>query len=304
MPGILARHRRGEMVPFGKKEPAPLAGAAATISATDGLTTRFPGQGGRGGAANAQNRQAAIIAQAAPELKSPKEFVALRSVDPTIIEEMRYVTGHNFVGERIDGYQQPVCILTRPAAEALHRAQVKLLHQGYSLKVYDCYRPQRAVDHFVRWAKDLDDTRMKAEFYPRVAKDRLFADGYIAEKSGHSRGSTADLTIVKLPARPTPPYRPDQSLVPSYAPQNPRFPDNSLDMGTGFDYFDTLAHTDDPRVQGIRKRNRQFLKSTLETEGFVNLPEEWWHYTYKPEPFPNTYFNFPVAWNSGLIPVT
>ncbi|CAM5327179.1 D-alanyl-D-alanine dipeptidase [Streptomyces xanthochromogenes] len=236
--------------------------------------------------------------QAVPRPKAPREFVALRTVDPSIIQEMRYITPHDFVGEPIDGYRQPLCILTRPAAEALHRAQLTLLRRGYSLKVYDCYRPQRAVDHFVRWAKDLDDERMKAEFYPRVDKSRLFTDGYIAEKSGHSRGSTMDLTIVKLPALPTRPYHPGQRLVPCYAPKGQRFPDNSLDMGTGFDCFDTLAHTDDPRVQGVQRANRQFLKSTLAAQGFVNLPEEWWHFTYQPEPFPSTYFDFPVSWRS------
>ncbi len=148
----------------------------------------------------------APVAQARPEPKAPGEFVSLRSVDPTIIQEMRYPTAHDFMGEPVDGYRQSLCILTRPAAEALHRAQLRLLRQGYSLKVYDCYRPQRAVDHFVRWAKDLDDQKMKAEFYPRVDKTRLFADGYIAEKSGHSRGSTVDLTLVRLPALPTRPY--------------------------------------------------------------------------------------------------
>ncbi|MFG3508718.1 M15 family metallopeptidase [Streptomyces sp. NPDC047821] len=234
-------------------------------------------------------------ARATPEPKAPEEFVALRSVDPTIIQEMRYTTAHNFVGEPVDGYRQPVCILTRPAAEALHRAQVRLLRQGRSLKVYDCYRPQRAVDHFVRWAKDLGDERMKAEFYPLVPKSRLFADGYIAEKSGHSRGSTVDLTVVDLPAARTRPYVPGERLVPCYAPREERFPDNSVDMGTGFDCFDTLSHTEDPRVRGAQRANRQLLKGTLAAEGFVNLPEEWWHFTYKPEPFPGTYFDFPVS---------
>lgn len=238
---------------------------------------------------------AAPVAQAKPEPKAPPEFVALRTVDPTIIQEMRYPTEHDFMGVPVDGYRQSLCILTRPAAEALHRAQVRLLAQGYSLKVYDCYRPQRAVDHFVRWAKDLDDETMKAEFYPLVDKTRLFADGYIAEKSGHSRGSTVDLTLVRLPALPTRPYRPGERLVPCYAPQADRFPDNSVDMGTGFDCFDTLSHTDDPRIQGLQRANRQFLKKTLTDAGFVNLAEEWWHYTFKPELFPDTYFDFPVA---------
>ncbi|QFZ77579.1 D-alanyl-D-alanine dipeptidase [Streptomyces fagopyri] len=241
---------------------------------------------------------ASATARATSEPKAPDDFVALRSVDPTIVQEMRYSTPHNFVGERIDGYRQPVCLLTRPAAEALHQAQTRLLRRGYTLKVYDCYRPQRAVDHFVRWAGNLDDLTMKPEFYPRVDKNRLFEDGYIAEKSGHSRGSTTDLTIVRLPARPTRPYVPGQPLVPCYASKGERFPDNSLDMGTGFDCFDTLAHTLDPRVQGVRRANRLLLKETLERLGFVNLAEEWWHYTYKPEPYPDTYFDFPVSGES------
>jgi zinc D-Ala-D-Ala dipeptidase len=234
-------------------------------------------------------------ARAAGEPRAPREFVALRDVDPTIVQEMRYFTPHNFTGHRIDGYRQPACLLTRPAAAALHRVQRRLLPQGYSLKVYDCYRPQRAVDDFVAWAKDLGDQRMKAEFYPRVDKTRLFADGYIAEKSGHSRGSTMDLTIVKLPALPTHPYVPGEKLVPCYAPQDERFPDNSVDMGTGFDCFDTLTHTMDPRITGVQHANRMLLKDTMERFGFVNLAEEWWHYTFQPEPFPSTYFDFPVC---------
>ncbi|GGZ03946.1 D-alanyl-D-alanine dipeptidase [Streptomyces avidinii] len=233
-----------------------------------------------------------------PEPKAPRAFVALSSVDPTILQEMRYLRPHNFVGEPVDGYRQPVCILTRPAAEALHRAQAGLLRQGYSLKVYDCYRPQRAVDHFVRWAKDLGDERRKAEFYPRVEKSRLFEDGYIAEKSGHSRGSTMDVTLVRLPALPAPRPRPGQESVPCYAPRAERYPDNSVDMGTGFDCFDTLSHTDDPRVQGVQRANRDLLRSALTAQGFVNLPEEWWHFTHKPELFPDTYFDFPVAHRS------
>ncbi|WP_197287428.1 M15 family metallopeptidase [Streptomyces apocyni] len=225
----------------------------------------------------------------------PHAFVALRSVDRTIIEEMRYFTPHNFVGERIDGYRQPLCILTRQSAEALRRAQRKLLRQGYSLKVYDCYRPQRAVNHFVRWAKDLNDQRMKREFYPQVDKSRLFEDGYIAEKSGHSRGSTVDLTLVKLPAKPTRPYLPGEPLVPCHAPQDERFPDNAVDTGTGFDCFDTLSHTDDPRITAEQRAHRDLLRNTLATVGFGNLPEEWWHFTHHNEPFPNTYFDFPVT---------
>ncbi|MEU2725772.1 M15 family metallopeptidase [Streptomyces smyrnaeus] len=232
------------------------------------------------------------------EPKAPEEFVALRDVAPTIRQDIRYFTEHNFVGERIDGYRRPMCIVTEDTAKALARAQRSLLRRGYTLKVYDCYRPQRAVDHFVRWAEDLDDEKMKREFYPRVEKNRLFEDGYIAEKSGHSRGSTVDITVVELPAKPTRPYRPGEPLVPCYAPQDERFPDNSVDMGTGFDCFDTLSHTDDPRITEEQRSNRQLLKTTLERQGFTNLPEEWWHFTHKPETFPDTYFDFPVSRHS------
>ncbi|MBH5333767.1 M15 family metallopeptidase [Streptomyces pactum] len=238
---------------------------------------------------------ASAPAHARPEPKAPPEFVALSDVDPTIVQEIRYVTGHNFTGRPIDGYRRPMCVLTRPAAKALSAAQRTLLARGYTLKVYDCYRPQRAVDHFVAWAEDLDDQAMKEEFYPDVDKSRLFLDGYIAERSGHSRGSTLDVTIVKLPVVPTRPYVPGEPLVPCYAPREQRFPDNSVDMGTGFDCFDPLSHTLDPRITGEQRANRLLLKRTLEAVGFVNLPEEWWHYTYRPEPFPDTYFDFPVA---------
>ncbi|MEU0842710.1 M15 family metallopeptidase [Streptomyces sp. NPDC005962] len=234
-------------------------------------------------------------AQAREEPRAPKEFVALSDVDPTIRQEIRYITPHNFTGRPIDGYRRPLCLVTRPAALALHRVQRQLLRRGYTLKVYDCYRPQRAVDRFVDWAKDLGDQRMKGEFYPQVDKTRLFEDGYIAEKSGHSRGSTMDLTIVRLPALPTRPYVPGEKLEPCYAPKKERFPDNSVDMGTGYDCFDTLSHTLDPRIKGEQRANRLLLKGAMEAQGFVNLAEEWWHYTFNPETFPDTYFDFPVS---------
>lgn len=233
-------------------------------------------------------------AQAAPPA-APAEFVALSDVAPSILQDIRYATPHNFVGQRIDGYVEPTCILTRQAAEGLRQAQSQLRKQGYTLKVYDCYRPQRAVDHFVRWAKDLADEKMKAEFYPNVAKDRLFEDGYIAEKSGHSRGSTMDLTVVKLPPRFQRPYVPGEPLEPCFAPQNQRFPDNMVDMGTGYDCFDPLAHTDNPAITGVARQNRDLLRNTMIAAGFHNLPEEWWHYTLAGEPFPDTYFDFPVS---------
>ncbi|MBE1498999.1 D-alanyl-D-alanine dipeptidase [Amycolatopsis lexingtonensis] len=236
------------------------------------------------------------VAVPAPARAAPAaEFVALSDVAPSIRQDIRYATRHNFVGQRIDGYLEPTCILTRQAADGLRQVQAQVLRQGYTLKVYDCYRPQRAVDHFVRWAKDLADEKMKAEFYPNVEKDRLFEDGYIAEKSGHSRGSTMDLTLVKLPPRHQRPYVPGEPLKPCFAPQDQRFPDNMVDMGTGYDCFDPLAHTDNPAITGVARTNRDVLRNAMTAAGFRNLPEEWWHYTLNGEPFPDTYFDFPVA---------
>ncbi|WP_020668440.1 M15 family metallopeptidase [Amycolatopsis nigrescens] len=243
----------------------------------------------------------AVPAQASP-IRAPSEFVALRDVDPTIIEEIRYFTPHNFVGRRIHGYLEPMCILTRPAAEALRAAQQRLLPQGYTLKVYDCFRPQRAVDDFVRWAERLNDQRMKTEFYPNIDKSTLFDAGYIAAKSGHSRGSTMDVTLVKLPPGPQRPYRPGEPLVSCLAPVGVRFPDNAVDTGTGFDCFDPLANTADPRVTGPARQHRDLLKQSLEVVGMKNLPEEWWHFTLRNEPFPDTYFNFPVSRHSLTRP--
>lgn len=231
---------------------------------------------------------------AAQEPVAPPDFVSLAEIDPSILLDIRYVTPHNFTGEPVDGYRAPMCILTRPAAEALQRAQRAFLEDGYSLKIYDCYRPQRAVNDFVAWAGNPFDQRMKTEFYPRVDKSQLFADGYIADQSGHSRGSTVDLTLVALPAEPTPPYPPGQPLVDCAAPQADRFPDNSIDMGTGYDCFDTLAHTLDPRIGGEQMKNRQRLVDGLSAQGFENYENEWWHFTFKPEAYPDTYFDFVV----------
>lgn len=225
---------------------------------------------------------------------APPGFVSLHAVAPSIRQDIRYFTRHNFTGERVDGYRAPVCLLTADAAHALQRAQQGFLRRGYTLKVYDCYRPQRAVDHFVRWAADPADARMRREFFPEVDKSRLFEDGYLMAKSGHSRGSTVDLTLVPLPAPPARPYLPGEPLVSCFAPHGKRFPDDSVDMGTGYDCFDPRAHTLDPRVRGEPRAHRLLLRRGLARAGFVNYPHEWWHYTYQPETFPHTYFDFPV----------
>ncbi|MDF2827845.1 MAG: D-Ala-D-Ala dipeptidase vanX, Metallo peptidase family [Mycobacterium sp.] len=237
-------------------------------------------------------------ANAEPQPVAPPDFVAIEDVDPTILQDIRYFTPHNFTGDPVDGYEAPMCLLTRDTAEALQRAQQEFLADGYTLKVYDCYRPQRAVNDFVAWARDLNDQRMKPEFYPRVDKSTLFRDGYIAEQSGHSRGSTVDLTLVELPAQQTRAYVPGEPLVDCAAPRAERFPDNGVDTGTGYDCFDTLSHTLDPRIQGEQLKNRLLLKDGLEKQGLENYENEWWHFTYKPETFPDTYFDFPVTRNS------
>jgi D-alanyl-D-alanine dipeptidase len=234
----------------------------------------------------------AVAAPAAAQQRAPRDFVALDRYAPSILHDIRYFTDHNFVGRRIRGYRQPLCLLTRDAARALRRAQRTLRPRGLTLKVYDCYRPQRAVNHFVRWARDPSASEMKRELYPRVAKDRLFADGYIAERSGHSRGSTVDLTLVRRPAAAQPDWRPDTF---GRCFDADRFPDNSVDMGTGFDCFDTLANTLDPRITGRPRRNRLLLKRTLEAAGFENYEKEWWHYTLSEETYPGRHFDFPVS---------
>jgi len=236
----------------------------------------------------------APLVSAQPNPLAPLDFVSLHDVDPTILMDIRYVTPHNFTGDPVDGYQAPMCILTRPAAEAVSRAQQHFLEQGYSLKIYDCYRPQRAVNDFVAWASNPFDQRMKAEFYPRVDKSQLFVDGYIAEKSGHSRGSTVDLTLVALPAGQEAPFVVGQPLADCAGPKPERFGDNSIDMGTGYDCFDTLAHTLDPRIQGEQLKNRLLLKDGLAQQGLENYENEWWHFTFKPEVYPETYFDFVV----------
>jgi zinc D-Ala-D-Ala dipeptidase len=216
-------------------------------------------------------------------------------VAPDVIVEMRYRTAHNFIGRRIPGYREPVCILTRQAAQALAAAQAEVRRQGYTLKVYDCYRPQRAVDAFVAWARDLGDQRMKREFYPRVDKRNLFRDGYIARRSGHSRGSTVDLTLVRLPAGRQDRYRPGQRLADCAGPRRERFRDNSIDMGTGYDCFDTRSHPYSPDIRGKRRANRLLLRRAMLAQGFQGLNTEWWHFTLRDEPFPERFFDFPVA---------
>ena len=225
----------------------------------------------------------------------PTGFVYLSETAPSIQQDIRYTTRQNFLGRPVKGYQVPTCILSTPAAEALAKVQAQAMQAGYTLKVYDCYRPQRAVNYFVDWAKRLNDQDLKPWFYPDVPKSLLFQQGYIAARSSHSRGSTVDLTLVPLHsstkakqpiklAEATDCRHPDRFL----------FPDDSIDMGTAFDCFDPMSHTDAPNISQQAQANRQALKQLMKSHGFQNLPEEWWHFTLKNEPFPTRYFNFPV----------
>ena len=212
---------------------------------------------------------------------------------PDIILDLRYLTNHNFLGITVQGYNAEKCYITKAAADSLAKVQNELRKFNLSLKIYDAYRPQRAVDHFVNWAKDLADTLTKKEFYPTVDKSRLFVDGYIAEKSGHSRGSTVDLTIVTVPLPQQPEFDINNQCE-CFESVDKRFKDNSIDMGTGFDCFHQLSHTENKSISPQQRANRLLLKSLMNKYGFNNLAEEWWHFTLRNEPYPNTYFDFEI----------
>ncbi|MFY0629232.1 MAG: M15 family metallopeptidase [Flavobacteriaceae bacterium] len=200
----------------------------------------------------------------------PDGFSYLSDIDTTIQSELRYITHNNFIGKPIDGYQKNTVIMTTPAANALKEVQSKLVKFGLSLKIYDAYRPQQAVDHFVRWAKVLSDTKMKQQYYPNVAKKDLFKLDYIAAKSGHTRGSTVDLTIIDIKTG------------------------KELDMGSSFDFFGTPSHPFYPELTKEQRSNRFLLRNLMLEAGFKPYSKEWWHFTLKNEPYPATYFNFPV----------
>jgi D-alanyl-D-alanine dipeptidase len=211
-----------------------------------------------------------LASPAAAEQAMPKGFVDAASVVEGLAVDMRYFGADNFVGDKIDGYEQPRCLLTREAANALAAAQRELAPRGLGLKVFDCYRPARAVAHFVRWARAIDDVRQKEKYYPQVDKRDLFRLGYIASRSGHSRGSTVDLTLVR------------------------RDGGQELDMGTPFDFFGEKSWAADRSIGAAAQANRAVLAGAMTQQGFVPYAKEWWHFTLKDEPFPRTYFDFPV----------
>ena len=200
----------------------------------------------------------------------PEGFVLVGEAIPDALLDIRYYTTYNFVGARIDGYEAPVAVLTREAADALKLVSDDMKQQGLRLVIYDAYRPQRAVDHFARWAEDIADTRMKSVFYPDVDKADLFEKGFIARRSGHSRGSTVDLTLL------------DEATG------------KLLDMGGPFDFFGELSHPDYAGVTAQQHENRMLLQSAMLKRGFKPLSTEWWHFTLVDEPYPKTFFDFPV----------
>jgi zinc D-Ala-D-Ala dipeptidase len=276
--------------------PRTLARVGLTVTATLAMVT-----GGCGQSDEPQPAPPPAPPPASPSVSpsvSPG-LVVLSAIDDRILTDIRYATAYNFVGRRVDGYQEPLCLLTARAAEALRRVQDAALAVGRSLKVYDCYRPQRATDDFLDWAAQPGQDAMKAEFYPRVAKTELVDRGYLGAPSAHSRGSTVDLTLVDLSTSDRARSEPGQPLVPCTAAYAQRSADNSVDMGTGFDCFDPLSHTDSDRVGPIARHNRRQLRQLMTDGGFVGYDREWWHFRYRDEPWPDTYFDLPVTRSSA-----
>ena len=200
----------------------------------------------------------------------PDNFVYLREVIHDIQMDLKYCSEDNFTGARVPGYEAERLIVTLDAAMALRKVQQELLYGNLALKIYDGYRPQRAVDHFIAWSNNEDDTVTKAAFYPNVDKSRIFAEGYLVEKSSHSRGSTVDLTLI------------DRSTL------------LELDMGTPFDFFDLKSWPGSTEVTLQQRANRMLLRNVMTRHGFVGVDEECWHFTLKDEPWPDVYFDFPV----------
>tara|TARA_R110002050_G_scaffold200492_1_gene335356 strand:+ start:14735 stop:15430 length:696 start_codon:yes stop_codon:yes gene_type:complete len=199
----------------------------------------------------------------------PENFVYITDVVPNVLLDIRYYGTDNFVGRRVEGYEKPVAIVTKECAQHLQRVALEVAKLNYQLKIMDAYRPQRAVNHFSKWAMDLADTLTKSKYYPEVDKSDLFKLNYIASKSGHSRGSTVDLTLV------------DKNGM-------------ELDMGSTWDYFGTTSWPSDTSISKLAQKNRNYLRSVMLENGFQPYHEEWWHFTLKEEPFPETYFNFLV----------
>lgn len=200
----------------------------------------------------------------------PQGFVYVNDLIPSIHVELRYFGSNNFMGNPIEGYHREVAILSKQAAIALKNVQNELKQYNLSVKIYDSYRPQRAVNHFIRWAGDLNDTLNKQDYYPEVKKEHLFKEGYIAARSGHSRGSTLDMTLVDIKTG------------------------QPLDMGSPYDFFGEVSWVNHKNLTAQQLANRMLIQTVMRKHGFLHYPKEWWHFTLRNEPFPETYFDFPV----------
>ena len=201
-------------------------------------------------------------------------FVSVGEVIPDVILEMRYYSSYNFVGDRINGYEEPIALLSKEAAQALSCASDELREKGYRIKIFDAYRPQTAVEHFVTWASDVNDTRMKKYFYPNTDKSKLFDLGYISYHSGHSRGCTVDITLFDMETG------------------------KEVDMGGPFDYFGQLSLPDYKGITDDQYQNRMILREAMLNNGFRVSSTEWWDFTLIDEPYPDTYFSFSVSSSS------
>jgi D-alanyl-D-alanine dipeptidase len=228
----------------------------------------------------------------ATQAQLPQGFVYIDEVDASIQQSMRYYSAENFVGRKLDGYTTPRAILTQQAATALAAAQAEFKKEGYSIVIYDTYRPQRAVNLFMNWADDRADQLKKASYYPYINKADVFELGYVARRSGHSRGSTVDMTIIAV----------DKKVAATAKPITRTFngkeyiylDDNTIDTGTSFDLFDPLSHHDNNDISAEALKNRNYLRAVMIKHGFKPYNDEWWHYTLTNEPFPDTYFDFIV----------
>ena len=201
----------------------------------------------------------------------PSGFVILGDFIPQIVQEIRYYSTYNFIGDRIDGYEEPIALLTKEAARALKGVSNEMFVRGYRLKIFDAYRPAYAVKHFVLWGIEDTDIRMKPYFYPDLQKQELFAKGYIAKMSSHSRGSAVDLTLLDMKTG------------------------KEVDMGSPFDLFSEASHPDYKGVTEEQYKNRMMLQQVMIRNGFSPIDCEWWHFALTKEPYPDTYFNFPVS---------
>lgn len=222
----------------------------------------------------------------------PGDFVFLRDADPTILQDIRYAGSNNFVGRPLKGYEAGECIVTRKVAAALTRVQRDLASRGLSLKMLDCYRPQRAVDDMYAWAQDGRETAAQRRYNPKMSKADLFRRGYIARHSGHSTGKAVDLTLVQLPAAKVPPFDPNAGFADCTGPEGLRTPEGSVDMGTGYDCSDAKAHTASKAITPQQRKWRDTLVSAMARQGFVNFRLEWWHFSLPGGA--NVAYDFPV----------